>query len=240
MTESTGYVRAWEEYWRDAPTEPGGILWDAPAQHTAGLHLPLFQGEFDPELPLLDVGCGNGTQSRYLAQHFDRVIGVDLSHAAVARARADDPAGVASYRQLDAANLPAVRALHAELGDANIYLRGVLHQCDSRDLARVAEAIAVLTGARGRAFVVELAEEAGRVLRGLASGPDGPPPKLAAVFEHGIAPGEVSDRVVPDLLSAARLRCLASGELPLTTTEHAPDGTLIVLPSAWWLVTRAA
>lgn len=238
MTESTGYVRAWEEYWRDAPTEPGGVFWDAPAVETVALHLPLFEAEFHPELPVLDIGCGNGTLSRHLAQHFGRVVGVDLSHAAVARARANDPAGAATYRQLDAANLPAVRALHAELGDANIYLRGVLHQCDSRDLPRVAEAIAVLVGERGRAFVVELAEEAGRVLRGLASGPAGPPPKLAAIFQHGIAPGEVSDRAVPELLSAARLHTLASGELPLATTESGPDGKLIVLPSAWWLVAR--
>ncbi|MBB5937415.1 class I SAM-dependent methyltransferase [Streptomyces zagrosensis] len=240
MTESTGYVRAWEEFWRDAPPEPGGVLWDAPAQETVAHHLPMFEEQFDVELPLIDVGCGNGTQSRYLAQRFGRVLGVDLSHAAIARARGADRAGVAEYRQLDAANLPAVRALHAELGDANVYLRGVLHQCDSRDLPRVAEAIALLVGERGRAFVVELAEEAGRVLRGLAQGPAGPPPKLAAVFQHGIAPGEVSDQAIPALLTAARLRVLASGELPLATTESGPDGERIVLPSAWWLVARGA
>ncbi|MFE6779750.1 class I SAM-dependent methyltransferase [Streptomyces sp. NPDC057702] len=240
MTESTGYVRAWDEYWRDAPTEPGGVLWDAPAQHTAALHLPLFAAEFNPDLPVLDVGCGNGTQSRYLTQHFGQVIGLDLSPTAVALARAADPDGAATYRQLDAANLPAVRALHAELGDANIYLRGVLHQCDAHDLPRVAEALAVLAGERGRAFVVELAEAAGRDLRELASGPAGPPPKLATVLRHGIAPGEVSDQAVPTLLSSARLDVLASGELPLTTTEYRPDGELIVLPSAWWLVARGA
>ncbi|MFT2014258.1 class I SAM-dependent methyltransferase [Streptomyces sp. 796.1] len=240
MTESTGYARAWEEYWRDAPIEPGGVFWDAPAQETVVRQLPLFENEFDPELPVLDVGCGNGTQSRRLAEQFGQVIGVDLAHAAVARARADDSAGVASYRQLDAADLPAVRALHAELGDVNIYLRGVLHQCDSRDLPRVAEAIAVLVGDRGRAFVVELAEAAGQMLRGLAGGPAGPPPKLAAVFQHGIAPGEVSDQAVPALLRAARLNTLATGELPLNTTEYGPDGRPLTLPSAWWLVARGA
>jgi len=36
----------------------------------------------------LDLGCGSGVSSRYLAQHGFRVVGVDLAHTALARARA--------------------------------------------------------------------------------------------------------------------------------------------------------
>ena len=27
---------------------------------------------FDPQLPLIDLGCGNGTQTRFLADHFTK------------------------------------------------------------------------------------------------------------------------------------------------------------------------
>jgi len=35
----------------------------------------------------LDLGCGSGLSSRYLANHGFRVVGVDLAHSALARAR---------------------------------------------------------------------------------------------------------------------------------------------------------
>jgi hypothetical protein len=73
----------------------------------------------------------------------------------------------------------------------------------------------------------------------LAQSPTGPPAKLAPVFAHGIAPGEVSDAAVPDYVRTAGLDVLASGELPLTTTEYTPDGTRIELPSRWLVVGRA-
>lgn len=87
---------------------------------------------------------------------------------------------------------------------------------------------------------MELSHAAKPVLAGLMGGPDGPPPKLAPVFRHGIAPGEVSDEAVPEYLRSAGLTVLASGRLPLTTTEYRPDGTRIELPSRWVVAGRAA
>ncbi|MER5471863.1 class I SAM-dependent methyltransferase [Streptomyces sp. NPDC002935] len=239
MSVSSRYSGAWEGFWREAPEEQGEVFWDAEPALTAAVHLALFEPHLTaPDLPLVDVGCGNGTQTRFLADRFPRVVGTDLAPAALDHARNADPAGRARYRQLDAADKTETETLHAELGDANVYMRGVLHQAEPDDRQPLADGLATLAGERGRVFLVELAEAAGAVLRGLAQSPDGPPPKLAPVFRHGIAPGEVADAAVPAYLRAAGLTLLASGELPLITTEHAPDGTRIELPSKWLVAGR--
>ncbi|AZP21344.1 class I SAM-dependent methyltransferase [Streptomyces aquilus] len=241
MSVTSRYREAWEGFWREAPDEQGAVFWDAEPVLTAGLHLALFEPQLiDPGLPLVDLGCGNGTQTRFLADRFPRVLGVDLSEAAVEHARQADPAGQAGYRVLDAAGKGEAESLHAELGDANVYVRGVLHQCEPDDRQPFVDGLAALLGERGRAFLVELSEDAKPVLMGLAQSPSGPPPKLAPVFRHGIAPGEVSDAAVPEYLRAAGLSVLASGELPLTTTEYTADGVRIELPSKWQVVGRTA
>ncbi|WUH89989.1 methyltransferase domain-containing protein [Streptomyces sp. NBC_00433] len=240
MNVSGGYALAWESFWADAPNEPGGVLWDAEPALTAERHLAHFEEYFDPGLPLVDLGCGNGTQTRFLAGRYPSVVGVDLAGAAIARARRDDPRGLAGYQQLDAVDTDAVRALHAELGDANVYMRGVLHQCETADRSRLVDGIATLIGQRGRAFAVELAEAAKGVLMGLAQGPAGPPPKIGAVFAHGIAPGEVHDAAVHGYFTSAGLDVLAAGEEPLRTTEFRPDGVRIEVPSRWLVAGLAA
>ncbi|MFI5962000.1 class I SAM-dependent methyltransferase [Streptomyces asoensis] len=239
MSVTSRYREAWEGFWREAPREPGGVFWDADPKVTAALHLALFEPHLaDPGLPLLDLGCGNGTQTRYFADRFPRVVGADLSAAALDHARRADPAGQAAYRLLDAADRGAAETLHAELGDANVYMRGVLHQCEPADRQPLADALAALVGERGRVFLVELSQGARPVLGALAQGPAGPPPKLAPILRHGIAPGEVADEAVPAHLHAAGLTVLAAGELPLTTTESAPDGSRIELPSRWLVAAR--
>ncbi|MFF4182873.1 class I SAM-dependent methyltransferase [Streptomyces sp. NPDC001691] len=234
MSVTSRYKDAWEGFWREAPDEPGAVFWDAEPALTAARHLAHFGARIDrPELPLVDLGCGNGTQTRYLAGRFPKVIGTDLSLAAVEHARHQVPSEEAEFEQLDATDAKAVHELHARVGDANVYVRGVLHQCEPADRQPVADAIATLIGTHGRACVVELAEAAKPVLMGLAQSPAGPPPKLRPVFAHGIAPGEVSDSALVDLLTTAGLTVLAEGELPLTTTEYDPDGRRIELPSRW-------
>ncbi|MGW1272557.1 class I SAM-dependent methyltransferase [Streptomyces sp. NPDC002491] len=240
MSVASRYRQAWEGFWREAPKEPGAVFWDADPKVTAALHLALFEPHLlDQELALVDLGCGNGTQTRYLAERFPRVIGADLSAAALDHARRADLAGQAAYRELDATDRAAAEALHAELGDAHVYVRGVLHSCEPADRQPLVDGIAALAGERGRVFLVEPAQAARSVLGALAQSPSGPPPKLAPVLRHGIAPGEVADDAVPVHLRDAGLTVLASGELPLITTEFTADGARIELPSRWLVAARS-
>jgi SAM-dependent methyltransferase len=240
MSVTSRYREAWEGFWREAPEEQGAVFWDAEPAQTVGVHLALFEPHMAARgLPVVDLGCGNGTQTRFLADRFPQVVGVDLSAAALDHARRADPAEQATYRLLDAAGKAEAQTLHAELGDANVYMRGVLHQCEPEDRQPLVDGLATLVGERGRVFLVELSEAARPVLMGLAQRSEGPPPKLAPVFRHGIAPGEVSDDAVPEYLAAAGLAVLASGELPLFTTEFTADGARIELPSKWLVAGRS-
>ncbi|MFF4501156.1 class I SAM-dependent methyltransferase [Streptomyces sp. NPDC001401] len=239
MSVTSRYREAWEGFWREAPEEQGAVFWDAEPALTVGIHLSLFEPHLaHPGLAMVDLGCGNGTQTRFLADRFRRVVGADLSAAALDHARHADPAGQATYRVLDAVEKSETETLHAELGDANVYMRGVLHQAEPDDRQPMVDGLAALVGERGRVFLVELSEAAKPVLLGLAQSPTGPPPKLAPIFQHGIAPGEVADDAVPEYLRTAGLTVLASGELPLTTTEFGPDGRRIELPSKWLVAGR--
>ncbi|MET7617500.1 class I SAM-dependent methyltransferase [Streptomyces sp. NPDC005408] len=241
MSVTSRYKNAWEGFWSEATGEPGAVFWDAEPALTAGLHLALYEPHVDhPGLTLLDLGCGNGTQTLFLADRFPKVLGVDLSSAAIELARRQDKQGDALFRVIDAVDVDQVAQLHAELGDTNVYMRGVLHQCDPEDRQPLADTIATLVGERGRAFVVELAEAAGQKLMGLAQSPSGPPPKLQPVFRHGIVPGAVADAEVAGFFRTAGLDVIASGELPLTTTEYAADGSRIELPSTWLILGRNA
>lgn len=103
------YQQVWESFWKDVPDEVGGALWDVEPALASALHLPHFEGYFDPGLPVVDLGCGNGTQTRFLAGRYDRVVGADLSREAVARARRADPHGAAGYEVLDAVDREAMR-----------------------------------------------------------------------------------------------------------------------------------
>ncbi|GKQ39443.1 class I SAM-dependent methyltransferase [Streptomyces sp. A012304] len=240
MSVTSRYREAWEGFWREAPDEPGAVFWDAAPAVTAAHHLAFFEPHLtDFGLPLIDLGCGNGTQTRFLADRFPHVVGVDLAAAALDHARRADPTGQATYRLLDAADDAEAKALHAELGDSHVYMRGVLHQCEPADRQALMDGFAALLGERGRGFLVELSEAAGPVLGALAQSPDGPPAKLTPVFRHGINPGEVADDALSAYVRAAGLTVLASGDLPLTTTEFTADGTRIELPSKWLVVARA-
>jgi SAM-dependent methyltransferase len=78
----------------------GEVFWDTNPAYAAQRDLALFQGYADPQLPLVDLGCGNGTQTRSLADHFVKVSGTEISPAAVEIARTKHAATNISYRVL--------------------------------------------------------------------------------------------------------------------------------------------
>ncbi|MFI9237772.1 class I SAM-dependent methyltransferase [Streptomyces cinnamoneus] len=238
MSVTDRYLNAWEAFWSETSDEQGDAIWDSDPSLTAAPHLDLLAPHADRTLPVVDLGCGNGTQTRFLAGRFARAVGVDLSRAAVERARRADRRALAEYARLDLVDAAAVRALHERLGDSNVYLRAVIHQSDAQDRAPVARAVARLAGRRGRAFVVEPTRAAGDVLAGVAQGPDGPPAKLRRVLTHGLRPAAAPDGEVCALLRSAGLEILAEGHTELAMTAFHPDGRRILLPAQWFVAGR--
>jgi SAM-dependent methyltransferase len=121
-------LAVWERWWTALDDTPGEIVWNADEADLI-MDLEVLGGSFDRRLPVIDLGCGNGRQTRFLAQRFAAVLGVDIAPSAIEHARcADNPPNV-SYRVLDVCSAGDAERLHRELGDANLYVRGVLQGC---------------------------------------------------------------------------------------------------------------
>lgn len=239
MSVSERYRDSWEGYWRETSDAPGEAIWDSDPSLTAEPHCDILLPHADPSLPVVDLGCGNGTQTRYLATRFARALGVDLSQAAIEHARRADTTKVAEFECLSLVDHEAVRALSARVGDTHVYMRAVIHQSEPQDRPAVAGAVAALLGERGRAFVVELTSGSKTLFQRAAAAPGGPPAKLRRVFDHGLRPAGASDDEVPRLLGEAGLRIIDSGDTTLPQTEYLADGTRIDLPARWFVLARA-
>ncbi|MFF5856797.1 class I SAM-dependent methyltransferase [Streptomyces sp. NPDC012751] len=239
MNVSDDYRTNWESYWKETSDARGEAIWDSDPALSAEPHSALLLRHADPARTIVDLGCGNGTQTRFLATRFARAMGVDLSHAAVEHARHAAAGGPAEFEQLDLTDTEAVHALHRRLGDSHVYMRAVIHQSEPAARPAVAAAVARLIGTEGRAFVVELTAGSRDVLRRAASEPGGPGPKLQRVFHHGLKPADAADDEIPRLLAEAGLTVLADGETALPMTEYLADGTRIDLPARWFVLAGA-
>jgi len=232
---------AWNEFWTTLPAEPGAALWDSSPELTAARHLPLFRDRFDPLLPLVDIGCGNGRQTQWLARRFRRVIGLDIAEAAVALAAQAHPASNVTYRCADLLDHHAAAALRAELGDANVYMRGVLHQLAPAERTTMLNTIALLLGGSGHVFAQELTERTGWYVHELLANGE-PLPKtaeLVAHFDFGASFAPAHEGQLRRLLERNGLDVVADGDIPLHTTENDSSGRPLELPTSY-VVARTA
>ncbi|MFG2637199.1 class I SAM-dependent methyltransferase [Streptomyces sp. NPDC048362] len=236
MNVSDNYRQNWESFWSGTSDARGEAIWDSDPSLTAEPHSDLLLPYADPARAIVDLGCGNGTQTRYLATRFARAVGVDLSHAAVEHARRAGSGDGVEFQQLDLTDAEAVDALHDRLGDSNVYMRAVIHQSEPAARPAVAAAVAAIVGTEGRAFVVELTSASRDVLGRAAAEPAGPPPKLQRIYQYGLKPADADDEEIPRLLTEAGLEILAEGDTALPQTEHLADGTRIDLPARWFVL----
>ena len=235
MTSANRYLTSWEGFWSTSTGTPGEIFWDADPAHAAQQDLPLFQDYADPQLPLIDLGCGNGTQTRFLADHFARVVGTEISPAAVAIASTTNAAPNISYRILDALSPDAVQALHQEIGDANLYMRGVLHQLSPTDQVAAIQSIERLLGRRGTLYFIELSSAAEPYLTQLIT-QYGPPPGLARVFQHAITPGKLNENDLEKLFPLDRFTRISTGKSYLHTVHTLPTGEVVKVPAFYAII----
>lgn len=159
-------LTAWDQYWGGnvrSTGATGDVLWDSGSAHELNGYLPTLK-QLDPTLPIVDVGCGNGSFTRLLAQHFPHALGgLDYSANAVDRAR-QEAAGIttASFAVCDMTAPGAEEAVATALeaagwagGDANVFIRGVLHVLDRSGQSALAANLLPVVGSRGGVFLAE-------------------------------------------------------------------------------------
>lgn len=228
-----GLAAVWERWWAGLGDTPGEVVWSASAGDLRA-DLPHFAASFDPALPVIDIGCGNGRQTRFLAQQFTTVIGTDISPAAIAQARAVHGEPNIGYRVLDVCDPAAAVQLHGEFGDANIYIRGVLQALPPPDRPSAVESIGLLLGRAGTLFAKELPPRAATYFQTLIQ-VHGMPPGLAKVMRH-IPPGEISEQELVSLFPSERFEVSATGTSHMQTTNAMPGGEVITVPAIWALI----
>ena len=148
---------AWDAYWAGIASTGARseVLWDSGTDHELVGYRDVLQRHFDPDLPVVDVGCGHGAFTRALAVFSPQVLGVDVSAHAVARAR-DESEGIekVSFLARDMTQ-PGAAAGLVGATDANVFVRGVLHVLDAADQAALMENLRQLVGVRGTVFLAE-------------------------------------------------------------------------------------
>lgn len=225
-------LAVWERWWTSVGGAPGEIVWDADETDLAA-DLDTFAHAFHPALPVVDLGCGDGRQTRFLARRFGTVVGVDGAPAAVERARADENPPNISYRVLDASSVAQAERLHAELGDANVYVRGVLQALPAPDRPAAVGSIRALLGHTGTLFAKELPPEAGAYFAEMIER-HGVWPELERLMRV-IPPGQITEEELVDLFSADRFEVLAAGAGRIETVSVLPDGDRIRVPAIYLL-----
>ncbi len=131
---------------------------------------------------------------------------------------------------------PAAAArLVSELGDANVFVRGVFHVLSRRRQARLAGSIGALLGTQGRIYFVETNVPGGALsyLRGLGATGDRIPGPLRQAISALPKPGHFGAVQRSRVFPADRWTLIAEGPTVLKTVPMEAGGQPGSIPAYW-------
>ncbi|MDI3282855.1 class I SAM-dependent methyltransferase [Polyangium sp. 15x6] len=237
-------AKAWDRFWSGIRRtgNQGEVLWDTEDPREIEEILNRVTSHFAPELPVIDIGCGNGRFSRLLAAHYSRVVGLDVSSHAIEKAR-EESAGMEnlSFHVADVSVPYALRWLVDELGEANVFMRGVLHVHDPKRRAVAIENMRGVLGARGVLYLSESSIDGDpldhMVLQGAT--PTYMPEPVRRVVAAGVRPpSRFGDAEVREYFPGAAWEILESGPTVMYTLPLRTPDEIEALPSYFALVRR--
>ncbi|MCU1531234.1 MAG: Methyltransferase protein [Arthrobacter sp.] len=235
--------RLWKDFWRGISEgslrEP--VIWDAARGQEMEQLLERATGALNTGLPVVDIGCGTGPVSRRLAEVFPSVLGIDVSPEAVAAAKAASVGieGLA-FRSLDATRQASVTGLARELGDVNVFVRGVFHVLSRRRQLRLVRAIELLLGSQGRVYLVETNVPGGSLnyLRGLGATGTRIPGPLRQAIATLPKPGHFGALQRSRVFPAHRWTLIADGPATVETVPMETGGPPGRIPGYWAVLGR--
>jgi SAM-dependent methyltransferase len=236
--------KAWDRFWAGIRrTGAGGeVLWDAASRAELDEVLARVSARMDKSLPVVDAGCGNGRFSRLLAAHFPRVVGIDISPSAVARAT-EESRGVdnLSFRVLDASSPGVGRELAAELGEVNVFMRGVFHVFDAAQRAAAVGNLGDMMGGRGVVYCAETNYEGDPLDQLVAQGatPTTMPEPLRKCIAAGIKPPRhFGEAQLGEFFPTDRWETLESGPITMHALPLVAKTGFEPIPSFYAIVRR--
>lgn len=237
-TVNNQYQTAWESFWSTLSGKEEEVLWSVDPSLAVELDFKHFEPYMTTNnLPLVDVGCGDGYQTQFLAQRLSRVIGVDVSASIVDFATAQNKAENLDYRVLDILDAEACQAFQAEVGDVNIYIRTVIMQFSPADRLVAIENVKHLLGTEGYLYLSEYPPKTEEYYGSIIK-EEGMPPGFARVLEHGITPGGISQAELEAFFPADEYQVVKQGEHIINTRIALKSGELAKAPAIYLLVKR--
>lgn len=234
--KSSHYQKNWQGYWSKLVEDKETAVWDVLPNLAVVDALPYLQNVFDKSLPLIDFGCGNGTQSFFLAKYCQQVIGVDVAEAAIKQAQLNNSNGNLSFEVLDGTHILEAKKLHQKIGDANIYMRSVLHQIGPEDRSMLIQSLQTLMGKTGQLYLSELSPKAQLVLEDIVREVGEIPPLLKRVYNHGIKPAEIQPEEILAGFTDDMYTIVEEGQSFLNSNYILPNGNRFEIPAFYMLI----
>jgi SAM-dependent methyltransferase len=236
-SRGTNYKIQWDQFYTSLPAQrAGGALWDVQPESAVGLDMKTFSAFFPRDLPLVDFGCGTGRQSAYLRRVWDRVLGMDISGKAIELAEREHQLPGLSFLAIDEEDSRQFQRLHGDMGDMNVYVRGVLHQVLDADRPGLVRSLKTLMGRSGRLYFIEVASD---IRDYFARAPDRfseLPAAMQRVFLSRLPPAGLSVADIPKVFPPGEFRVLESGNAKLYTNLCFHNREPIHIPAVFGLV----
>jgi 2-polyprenyl-3-methyl-5-hydroxy-6-metoxy-1,4-benzoquinol methylase len=237
-------ARAWDRFWASVRrTGPDGeVLWDAAsAEEMDGVRARVL-ADMVTDLPVVDVGCGNGRFSRLLAGSFPQVLGIDISANAVRRAEEESgDVDNVMYRVLDITAADAGKQLFDQLGEANVFTRGVLHLFADGQRERVVANLREMIGHRGVVYCAETNFPGDPLDQLVALGvtPTSIPEPLRKAMAAGVKPPRhIGEAQLDTMFPPQHWETLTSGPITMHAVPLTTKGEFEPIPSFYATVRR--
>ena len=234
---NTEYGKNWDEFYKKTYFErKSKALWDVNSENSVQMDLPYFRKYFNNNLPVMDVGCGTGEQTAFLAKIYPKVIAVDAAKSAIEFATEHNVIDNVVWQVLDITNSEQCARIHSEFGDLNIYMRGVMHQIEMNEIDYMIGNLRDLMGISGKLYFVEVKDKIREYFKSLDNSFLSLPEQMLEVFVSNLPPRGLSTELINEYFNDSIFEILDKGDCTLRTNLKLPNGKPLEIPAVYGVI----
>jgi cyclopropane fatty-acyl-phospholipid synthase-like methyltransferase len=234
------YQENWDKFYRRTYRLLGKkALWDVAPEASVALDFELFKEYLKPDLPIMDIGCGIGSQSQFLANFYTSVFGVDVANEAIKIAKKNSTTSNIQFDFLDLTQPLSDFANFEKRIPSNIYMRGVLHQIKEEHLLIFRQNLLQIMGKTGRMYIVEVADSIRSYADKSSEGFSKLPTQLRQTFISHLPPKGLSLENLNAYFPNSQFSILKSGETGLQTNIQFTDKQPVIIPAVYAILEKS-